>query len=211
MSDWPRRGPKEIIMILYYVPGACSLADHIALIEAKLPYALALVGGDKQNKRMEDGSDYHGVNPRGVVPAIRLDDGTVLTENLAILAHIADCSGTLLPDCRLGRARALEALSYMATTVHGNLGAFFRETPEEERVRARKALEKAYNTLSDQMGDNAFLLGSFMSIADPYLFWTLVAGSRAGVQIPQRLGDYIARMKEEPSVIRAFVEEGLPI
>ena len=198
-------------MILYYVPGACSLADHIALIEAKLPYALALVGGDKQDKRIDDGGDYRTVNPRGAVPAIRLDDGTVLTENLAILTHIADCSGTLLPDHPIGRARALEALSYMATTVHGNLGSFFRESPDEERERAREALEKAYNSLSDQMGGNAFLLGGLMSIADPYLFWTLMAGSRKDIKLPQRLEGYFARMKEEPSVIQAFAEEGLPM
>jgi len=58
-------GRTEAIMILYYVPGACSLADHIALIETKLPDTLALLIGGKGDKRTEDGSDYRSVNPRG--------------------------------------------------------------------------------------------------------------------------------------------------
>ena len=196
-------------MILYYVPGACSLADHIALIETKLPYTLELLSGGKGDKRTEDGSDYRSVNPRGAVPAIRLNDGTVLTENLAILAHIADCSGALLPDHALGRARTLEALSYMATTVHGNLGPFFRKASEEERERARGTLEKAFNSLSDQMGSNAFMLGSLMSIADPYLYWTLLAALRFDIALPDKLRTFFNRMNQEPSVIRALAEEGL--
>ena len=196
-------------MILYYVPGACSLADHIALIETNLPYTLSLLGGGRSDKRTEDGSDYRSVNPRGAVPAIRLDDGAVLTENLAILAHIADCSGALLPDHPLGRARTLEALSYMATTVHGNLGSFFRRAPEEERERAQEALGKAFNFLSDQMGSNAFLLGNLMSIADPYLYWTLLAALRFDVVLPENLRAFFSRMNQEPSVIQALAEEGL--
>ena len=82
-------------MILYYAPGACSLADHIALIEARLPYKLI---GVNRDKRTEDGGDYLTINPRGYVPALELDDGTLLTENLAILAYIAHRSDTLLPE-----------------------------------------------------------------------------------------------------------------
>ncbi|MGC5796194.1 glutathione binding-like protein [Sphingomonas sp. NFX23] len=196
-------------MILYYVPGACSLADHIALIETKLPYTLAVLSGGKGDMRTADGSDYRSVNPRGAVPAIRLDDGTVLTENLAILAHIADRSGALLPDHALGRVRALEALSYMATTVHGNLGPFFRKAPEEELGRAREALEKAFNSLSEQMDSNAFMLGSVMSIADCYLYWTLLAALRFNISLPTQLRKFFDRMNHEPSVIQALAEEGL--
>ena len=87
-------------MILYYAPGACSLADHIALIEARLPYKLI---GVNRDKRTEDGGDYLTINPRGYVPALELDDGTLLTENLAILAYIAHRSDTLLPEEGLTR------------------------------------------------------------------------------------------------------------
>lgn len=196
-------------MILYYVPFACSLADHIALIESRLPFTLERVVGDRANKRTSDGRDYHLVNPRGVVPALQLESGEIIAENLAILCHIADCSDSLIPRHPLGRARTLEALSYMATTVHGNLGAFFFDRPEVEKQRAREALEKAYDLLSVQMGDNAFLLGETISIADPYLFWALLAANKMQIEVPRRLQDYVARMNLEPSVEQALAAERL--
>jgi len=95
-------------MILYYAPGGCSLADHIALIETALPYRLIRVD---RGKRTEDGRDFLTINPKGLLPALELDDGTVLTENLAILVYIAHRAGALLPENGLDRWRALEATS----------------------------------------------------------------------------------------------------
>src|SRR5690242_1087255 len=136
-------------MRLYFYPAACSIADHIALIEADLPYDLMPIDRDK---RTRDGGDYLAINPRGFVPALELDDGSILTENLAILAHIADHSGKLLPEDALGRSRALEALSYMATTIHGGLGPFFKKAAEaeQEQAKARNALTKAFAFLDEQ-------------------------------------------------------------
>jgi glutathione S-transferase len=92
-------------MNLIYFPGACSLADHIALIEAGLPYKLISINRDKQT---DDGRDFLAINPKGYVPALELDDGTVLTENLAILCYIATQSGKLLPKYGMTHWRALE-------------------------------------------------------------------------------------------------------
>jgi glutathione S-transferase len=194
-------------MLLYLYPGACSLADHIALIEAGLPYELMPIDHDK---RTQDGRDYLTVNPRGLVPALEVEKGTVLTENLAILAYIADRGGALLPDGEFGRWRALEALSYMSTTIHGGLGPFFKNGSDTEKEASRVALVKGFAFLDDQMGEQPFLLGHRMSIADPYLFWALLAASRFDIVIPDRLGAFFDRMKREPSVIRALAEEGLP-
>ena len=195
-------------MLLYLYPGACSLADHIALIEAGLPYKLMAIGGDKQTA---DGRDYLTVNPRGFVPALDVGGGIILTENLAILSYIADRSSALLPEGEFGRWRALEALSYMATTIHGGLGAFFKKAADAEKEKAGAAVEKAFRSLAVQMGEQQFLLGNAMSIADPYLFWTLLAASRFGIAVPGQLQTFFDRMNGEPSVIRALIEEGLPV
>jgi glutathione S-transferase len=192
-------------MLLYLYPGACSLADHIALIEAGLPYELMPIDHDK---RTQDGRDYLTINPRGLVPALEAE-GTVLTENLAILAYIADRNGALIPDGEFGRWRALEALSYMSTTIHGGLGPLFKNGSDMEKEASRVSLVKGLAFLDEQIGEQPFLLGRRMSIADPYLFWALLAVSRFDIAIPGRLGAFFDRMKREPSVIRALAEEGL--
>ncbi|WP_306030172.1 glutathione S-transferase N-terminal domain-containing protein [Stappia sp. MMSF_3263] len=99
-------------MKLFYYPGACSLADHIALIEAGLAYRL--VGIDRE-KRTEDGRDFLALNPKGYIPTIEMDDGTILTENQVILTYIAEESGKLLPEDRMLRWRTFEALAYMSS------------------------------------------------------------------------------------------------
>ncbi len=127
-------------MILYYAPGACSLADHIALIEAGLPYKLVSVGRDK---RTDDGRDFRTINPKGYTPALELDDGTILTENLAVLTYIAHLAGRLLPEDEIVRWRALEATSFMTTEIHGNFRPFFHGAPQAEKNTARQHAEQA--------------------------------------------------------------------
>jgi glutathione S-transferase len=194
-------------MILYHHAGACSLADHIALIQAGLPYKLVSVNRDK---RTEDGRDYLAINPRGYVPALELDDGTVLTENLAILAYIAHRSGTLLPQEGITRWRALEATSFIATEIHGTYKPFFKsDSTEAEKDKARQMLIKHFASLAEQLGDQPFLLGDRMTIADPYLFWSLRWVLLTGIELPEKLKAYVARMKEVPSVAQALAEEGI--
>ena len=103
-------------MILYLAPGACSLADHIVLNEAGLAFDQVKV--DLKTHRTEDGHDYAKINPKGYVPALALDSGEMLTENVAILSWIADQSEKLAPRGPLGRYRLLEALAYISTEIH---------------------------------------------------------------------------------------------
>lgn len=193
-------------MKLYYAPGACSLADHIALIEAGAPYSLIRID---RSKRTEDGRDFLSVNPRGYVPALELEDGTVLTENLAVLAYIADQSDVFSVADKMTRWRALEAISFMSTEIHGNLVPFFKNLPEQEKERARSAVARHLASIADQLGDRPFLLGERMTIADPYLFWVLRSAPVSGVEPPERLQAYFARMSARPAVAKALAEEGL--
>jgi glutathione S-transferase len=102
-------------MILYLAPGACSLADHIALHEAGLNFDQVKV--DLKTHRTEDGRDYTVINPKGYVPALLLNSGEILTENIAILSWISDQSiPALFGD--FVRYRLLEALAYVSTEIH---------------------------------------------------------------------------------------------
>ena len=76
------------MMKLYYAPNACSLADHIALIEAGARFEAEAV--DIHTKRTASGEDFHAINPKGYVPALVLDDCEILTENVAVLDWIAE-------------------------------------------------------------------------------------------------------------------------
>lgn len=193
-------------MILYYYPGACSLADHIALVESGLPYTLMSITHDKKT---EDRRDFLSINPKGYVPALELDDGEVLTENPVILHYIAEKSGKLLPKKGIARWRSLEATAFMASEIHGSYAPFFMNFPETEKERARKKITKAFSLLEDQMGDKKHLVGEDITIADCYLFWVLMASERIGLELTGRLRSYYDDMKLLPSVARALCEENL--
>lgn len=195
-------------MKLYYYPAACSLADHIALIEAALDHTLVSIDHDK---RTEDGRDFATINPKGYVPALELEDGAILTENQTILAYIAERSGKLMPEGGLARWRVLEALAFMSSEIHGAYGPFFRNFPEPEKARAREKLAKAFALLAAQMGDKDFLVGHAMTIADCYLFWVLMVAPKSGVDLPENLRAAFDRLRARPAVVRAFAEEGLGV
>ena len=196
-------------MMLYFAPGGCSLADHIALIESGLPHALIKVGRDR---RTEDGRDFRTINPKGYLPALELTDGTILTENLAILAYIAHRAGALLPEDGVDRWRVLEATEFMTTEFHGNFRPFFQpDATEAQRDRARKLLVKHFATIAEQLGDRPFLVGDRMTIADPYLVVMLMWAGKNEIEVPERLTGYLAQMKKMPSVARALANEGLSL
>ena len=193
-------------MKLFYYPAACSLADHIALIETGLPYSLLSIDGEK---RTQDGRDFLSINPKGYIPTLELEDGVFLTENQVILSYIAETSGKLLPRDGIARWRTFEALAFMSSEIHAHYQPFFRDFPELEKARAREKLAKAFDILANQMGDKAFLIGGEMTIADCYLFWVLMVAPKSGVELPDNLRKGFDRLRARPSVVQAFAEEGL--
>lgn len=194
-------------MKLYYAPGACSLADHIALHEAGLAFDRVKV--DLRAHKTEDGGDYYAVNPKGYVPALALDDGETLTENLAILAWVADQAPKLAPSGPLGRYRLLETLAYISTEVHKGFKPFF--TPgasEAEKAKAGEAIGKRLAPLAERVGDG-YLFGPEVSVADAYLFVMLRWAKANGLAIPPALAAFAQRMGERPAVRLALQHEGL--
>jgi glutathione S-transferase len=196
-------------MKLFYTPATCAMADHIALIEAGMAYELVKV--DLKAKTTEDGGDYLAVNPKGYVPAIALDDGTVLTENMAILNWIADTSGTLMPADGIGRYRVIEATSYIAGELHKNFKPFFNPNASElERDEARTMLTKRYALIETMLTEHAYVAGDMFTVADCYLFVTMNwAVNKFDIELPPQVMAHFTRLGARPSVQQAMREEGL--
>jgi len=106
-------------MKLYYSPGACSLSPHIVANEAGLAIDLEKV--NLAEHKTESGQDYMAVNPKGYVPALRLDDGSVLTEGPAIVQYLADqkpASGLAPAAGTIDRYRLQEWLNFITAEIH---------------------------------------------------------------------------------------------
>jgi glutathione S-transferase len=194
-------------MKLYYAPGACSLADHIALHEAGLPIDLVKV--DLKTHKLEDGRSYYDINPKGSVPAIQFDDGEVLTENAAILGYIADQKPELAPSGPLGRYRLAEMLSYLASELHKAFHPLFVPTSTEaEKKSAAANVEKKLSYIASRF-KGPYLFGPHVSVADAYLFVMLTWAESMKLTIPDTLKAFIARMRERPAVKASLKHEGL--
>lgn len=193
-------------MKLFYHPGACSLAVHIALIEAGLPFELVSISRDK---RTGDGRDFLDLNPHGFVPTLELDDGNVLSEALANLVYIAERTGRLLPKEGPVRWHAIEAVSFMTTELHGGFKPLWKRAPEAEQTAAKQILTRRFAALAAQLGDKPFVTGVHITIADPYLYVMLRWARTHGIVVPKLLDAYYGRMHERPSVEKALTGEGL--
>jgi glutathione S-transferase len=193
-------------MKLYYHPGACSLAGQIALREAGRPFESENV--DLETKRTDSGADFNAINPKGYVPALRLDNGELLTENLAVLDYIAAENPALEPDGPLGRTRLLETLAYISTELHKSFKPFFKGGMWPDKANAKYAIASRMQFLADTMrGD--FLFGDRPSVADFYLFVTLLWADKFGIDVPAKLVALRDRLKARPAVQGALKAEGL--
>jgi glutathione S-transferase len=194
-------------MKLYYSPGACSLADHIALHEADLPFDLVKV--DLKSHKLEDGRSYYDINPKGAVPAIGFNDGELLTENAAILSYIADQKTSLAPAGHLGRTRLVEMLAYLASELHKAFHPLFVPTSTEvEKKSAAASVEKKLKYIATQF-KGPYLFGAHVSTADAYLFVMLTWAQKMKLDIPDTLKAFADRMRERPAVKLALKHEGL--
>lgn len=199
-------------MRLYYSAGACSLATHIAAKEAGLP--LGLIRVDLNTHRTEHGDDFHRLNPKGYVPALELDDGTLLTENVAILSFIADLkpeAGLAPPPGTLARARLLEWLAFLATELHKAFGPIFHHGNDTLKAEARDTIEKWLVYIAARLSDRDFLMGGQFTVADAYLFVMLRWLDLAQIPVSRFpvLAAYRQRIAARPAVAAAMREERL--
>jgi glutathione S-transferase len=197
-------------MKLYFMSGACSMASNIALREAGIPFEMAKV--DKRTKRV-DGVDFTTINPKGYVPALRLDDGHVLSENVVVLQYIADLkpAAKLAPPAgTLERYRLLEWLSFINSELHKAFSPLFSsEATDETKTYARNYLAKRLSYVEGALADNTYLMGDQFTVADAYLFTVLGWGALVGVDIGPKLKSYVERVRARPHVVEAMTAEGL--
>jgi glutathione S-transferase len=162
-------------MKLYYSPGACSLSPHIALLEAGLAHDLAKV--DLKAKKVEDGSDFLKVNPKGQVPTLQLDDGSILTEGPVIVQAIADkAAGKNLAPANgtTERYRLQEWLNFLTSELHKNFSPLFAPVLSDETKQFfRDRLMGKLKHVDEKLSGHDYLMGKQFSVADGYLYTML--------------------------------------
>jgi glutathione S-transferase len=200
-------------MKLYHAPGACSLAVHIALREAAQSFDLVKV--DLATHRLQDGSDYRLINPRGYVPLLELNDGSRHSEVAALLQYVADLDAThaLLPQAGLDRLAALEWTGFVATELHKVFSPWLwtATTDDSTRKACRDKLALRFAELDRRLATREWLALERFTIADAYAF-TIVNWANFlhfDLKPYPNLGAYLARIAQRPAVKAALVAEGL--
>lgn len=200
-------------MKLYYAPGACSLAPHIVAHETGI--ALELEKVDTKTKAMASGGDFRDITPKGYVPALQLDDGSVLTEGPVISQYLADRhpeSGLLPPAGSMGRYRVQEWLGYINSEIHKNYSPLFNPASNEETRKEKiDYLRKRYDLIERHLATHSYLMGEKVTIADIYLF--VVTNWARAVKVdlssfPNLLA-FQQRIVARPAVQAAMKMEGL--
>lgn len=200
-------------MKLYYSPGTCSMAVHIAAREAGLP--LELIKVNLATRKLQDGGDYLAINPRGYVPTLQLDDGTRLTEVTALLQYIADLHPTasLIPAAgTMDRVRQNAWLNFVATELHVNFHPLFdRGAAESTKQAAITTLSAYFNELDHLFAKQAYLMGEQFSVADIYAFTVISWSNLLKVDLAPypSLVRFLDRVGQRPAVFAALQAEGL--
>ena len=206
-------------MKLYYSPGVCSLAPHIALHEAGVPHTSEKV--DLKTKQFS-GGDYRKINAKGSVPTLQLDNGDCLTEGPAILQYIADQKpeSNLVPKAGTwDRYRAQEWLNFITSEIHKGFVPLFaadrwvanKEGNEQLKASAKEALGNKISYLAEILEAHPYLMGANFSIADAYLYTCLRWSDRVGIDLQRwtAIAKFMDRVSARPMVQAALKAEGL--
>ena len=200
-------------MKLYYSPGACSLSPHIVLREAGLAFEPVLAS--TKTHKLQDGTDYYGINPKGYVPLLELDDGQRLSEGPAILQYLADKEapkGLIAAPGTMPRYRQVEWLNFISSELHKSYSPLFNPAmPEEGKAVFRKRLRGRYEYLDQQLEGKSFLMGDKFSVPDAYLFTVSNWAKHVGVDVTdlKNVQAFMTRMAARPAVQAAMKAEGL--
>ncbi|MFM9940974.1 MAG: glutathione transferase GstA [Hyphomicrobiaceae bacterium] len=200
-------------MKLYYAPGVCSLSPHIVLEEAGLKYSS--IKTDIRAKTTDGGGDYKKTNPLGYVPALELEDGTILTEGPAIVQYIADKAPEkkLAPaNGTLDRYKMQSLLNFISSEIHKGFSPLFNPgMPEEGKKLARERLVTRLEHANKLLQGRDYLMGSAFSLPDAYLFTTLrwTVPTKIDLAPFPNLIAFMKRMEARPAVKAAMMAEGL--
>ena len=200
-------------MKLYYSPGACSLASHIALCEAGVKFELVKTA--LQTHTLADGTDYYQITPKGQVPLLELDDGARLSEGPAILQYVADhAPGTGLAPAAgtMERYRLMEWLNFITSELHKGFSPLFNGKLQKEAKEIFAArLKDKYAFVDARLEGRDYLMGAQFSVADAYLFTVTSWAPGVGIDLTglKNIEAFNARMKARPAVQDAMKAEGL--
>jgi glutathione S-transferase len=200
-------------MKLYFSPGACSLSPHIVAREAGIPVDLVKV--DLKARKLEGGADYARINGKGYVPALALDDGTLLTEGPAIVQYFADRkpeTGLAPANGTVERYRLQEWLNFLTSEIHKSFSPLFNPAAAEGwKQPARENIACRFDWIAERLGPNAYLMGERFTVGDAYLFTLLNWCQWTGIDLGRwpALKDYHARVAGRPKVQEALRAEGL--
>ena len=200
-------------MKLYYSPGACSLAPNILMHELGIAFNLERV--DNKAKTTKSGENFWDVNPKGVVPVLKLDDGQTLTEAVAILIYLADRkpeAGLLPKHGTIEYYRELEWLIFITTEIHKQFTPLFKDaTPADYKLIAKKNLMTAFGHVDKHLTGKQFMVGEKLTVADIYLFVVTNWSRFQDIDVAQwpNLKVFQDRMRARPQVQEAMKAEGL--
>ena len=202
---------RETTMELYFSPMACSLASRISLYEAAAK-DVQFVEIDPKTKRTMAGANYLEVYPLGLVPYLRLDDGSGLSENAAILQYIASRypGSELAPRDERERAQLQQWLCFIGTELHKGLfiPLFDQKAPDGTRQHTINKYASRLKYLNDHLSGRQYLLDRF-TVADAYLYtilnWTVP--TEVDLAPYPAIKNYHASLLSRPSIAKAFNEE----
>jgi len=198
---------------LYYSPGACSLSSHIVLEESGLPYTTVQV--NLKTHQVQDGTDFHAINPLGYVPVLELADGSRLREGPVISQYVADQvpQKNLVPaNGTLARYRLQEWLTFISTELHKNCGPLFNPaTPDAFKAITRDRLLTRLKWIDGELQGKHYLMGDTFTVADAYLFTVTSWAKPLALDISalSGLNALYARVGARPAAQAALKAEGL--
>jgi glutathione S-transferase len=199
-------------MKLYFSPGSCSMAEHIALTEAGLPFEPVRVD---LRTGLCNGQPFKAMNPKGYVPALQLADGRWLTEGVALLSYIADLkpeTGLLPASGTWERYKALEWLTFISTELHKGFSPLWNpSTGLSDKEAAWERLSTRIELLNDLLKTQDFILGQQFSVADAYAFTVLNwAGMlKRSLERWPSVTAYLGKIRERPAVAAVLKAEGI--
>ena len=196
-------------MKLYYSPGACSLSPHIVASEAGIPLELEKV--DLKAHKTESGEDFYKISPKGYVPALKLDDGNILTEGPAIVQYLADQKpdAKLIPASGFARYNVISWLGFINSEIHKNFGPLFGAGSDELKADAKAKVIKRFDYVNGELEGKHFLTGDSFTVADAYLFVMTTWAQHMKIALPPNLHKFFVAVSQRPKVHAAMKEEGL--